>query len=311
MKKFVLLMALMLLCSCPLAQARFIPHAYAELSKTKAQELAFQYCEDKLGYSKDNIKVKQYAGDKDGWAFSFTIKEADPTSNGMIVVHMDGNGHLTEIIGPQPLPLYQQVCNDWDKKKRDYNAVYQFQIMWKSALATIPAEEQAEFENNAIRMPILAFLDHEVGLPTEDDITYEEAVQKAEDAILALPGWTPDMLAALRIQAEMYHVPIQYEHPVYQFVYSTIDHVEYEEAVVNGTIGSFHYETKHDQVKKAFGEAYPNHVNIRIDARTGEVVGDIYVQYQGYEFVCDSMAFFLWEANKNEPDVSEGMGGPI
>ncbi len=309
MKKFVLLMALVLLCSCPLAQAHFIPHAYAELSKTKAQELAFQYCEDKLGYSKDNIKVRQYAGDKDGWAFSFTIKDADPTSNGLIVVHMDGNGNLTEIIGPQPLSLYQQVCNDWNRKKRDYKTAYQFQQMWKSTLATLTDEEQAKFDRHARVTPILAFVNHDAGLPTEHDISYEEAVQKSKEAILALPGWTQEMIALIKIKAELYHVPVQYDRPVYQFVYSSINHVEYEEAVINDTVDSFDYDAKRNQVTQVFGEAYPRNLNIRIDAQTGEVVGDIYVQYRGDDFIGDPMAFFLWEADKNEPSASEGIGG--
>jgi len=305
MKKFILFLALVLLCSCSLAQERLIPCAYAELSKTKAQELALQYCEDELGYPKDTITIKQYANDNDGWAFSFMVVEPDPTTNGLIILHMDGKGNLTDITGPQPISLYQQFENAWMDAIFSYQAVYQTQQEWRPRLAHLSPEEQEDFDRNSRTRPVLAFMEHDVSLPTEQDISYEEAVQKSREAILALPGWTEEMLELIRIKGEVYHIPPNHDRPVYQFVYGLQSSVGQSIYVRSNHAKPFDYKYWAKREDAMFGEALPSNINVRIDAQTGALVGEVYVQTPFQDFITDPMICFLWEVESREPVAEE------
>ncbi len=302
MKKFVLLMALVLLCSCPLAQARFIPHAYAELSKTKAQELAFQYCEDELGYPEDTIRVYHYNSNNEGWRFSFKVKEADPTTNGLLIIDMDSKGNLTYAEGPQTLSLRSQFMRDWDRLDIGYQAVYQFQQDWKPRIANITEDEREEFVKLSHNRPFLEFMNLNIGLPTEQDIPYEEAVEKSREAILALPGWTQEMLDLMGIKEEVYITPPNYDRPVYQFIYALSSDIAYSQWIRNDPSGSFNNDALRKRNHQVFGDQLPMNINVRIDAQTGDVVGDICVQLSGTDCIGDPMRFFLWEVESPESE---------
>lgn len=273
--------------------------ARAELSETRAQELALQYCKDELAYTGDSLCLNQYDSNQDGWFFSFLVKEADPTTNGLIIVHMDGKGNLTDITGPQPISLYQQFQNAWRAAMKDYRAVYQFQQEWKPRLANLSPEDKADFNRMPDQFPYLAFMEHDVLLPTDQDISYEEALAKSKEAILASPGWTAEKLELMRVKAAIYHIPTNADRPVYQFVYRPASFVE----------PSDEYDDWEKRENEVFGEdPYPINVNVRLDAQTGELVGKVCVQTPGNP-IGEPMIFFLWEADRNEPVASEGMGG--
>lgn len=211
MKKFVLFMALVLLCSCSLAQERLLPRSYAELSKTKAQELAFQYCEDELCYPEDTIRVYHYLGDNEGWRFSFKVKEPDPTTNGLLIIGMDSKGNLTSAEGPQEL---------------------------------------------------------------------------------------------MGIKEEVYITPPHFDRPVYQFIYALSSDIAYAQWITNDSPGSFNTDASDKRNHQVFGDQLPMNINVRIDAQTGDVVGDICVQLSGTDCIGDPMRFFLWEVESPE-SVSE------
>ncbi len=273
--------------------------ACAELSETKARELAIQYCKDELDYTRDSLCLNQYDSNKDGWFFSFLVKDADPTTNGLIIVQMDGKGNLTDITGPQPISLYQQFQNAWRAAMQDYRAVYQFQQEWRPRMTSLSPEDKADFNRMPDQFPYLAFMEHDVLLPTDQDISYEEALAKSKEAILASPGWTAEKMALMRVKAAIYHIPKNADRPVYQFVYRPARFVE--------PLDEFDdWEKRENEV---FGSGlFPINVNVRIDAQTGELVGEVYVETPGNP-IGEPMVFFLWEADQNEPAATESIGG--
>ncbi len=286
----------------------FIPHAYAELSKTKAQELAFQYCEDELGYPEDTIRVYHYNSNNEGWRFSFKVKEPDPTTNGLLIIDMDTKGNLTNAEPPMALSLFEQYMKAWRTAMRDYRTVYQFQQEWKPRMANLMPEDQAYFDRQPYGRSYMALMEHDISLPTEQDISHEEAVKKAEEAIMALPGWTEEMVSLLGIHAEIFHTPSGIDHPVYQFVFRLASSIGLSIHADSEVDYEYDFEAlrKHDH--EVFGDMFPCNVNVRIDARTGELVGGICVELPGNP-IGDPVVFFLWEADRNEPVPTEGIGG--
>lgn len=266
-----------------------MPRAAADISGARATELAYQYCQERLGYGKDQLTPHQSVGGKDGWAFSFKVRDADPTTNGLVIVHMDEDGALTQLDAPTPISLYQQYFTAEKRAMRDYRAVHQLQRTWKARLANLTPEDRRAFSHSYC----LAFVNHDTGLPGAGDIPYEEAVARSREAILALPGWTREQVDVLRIRMEAYHVPPRHDAPVYQFVYGLASFVGQEEAVWSEEPIHFDGDVWRAREKRAFGEEEPYSVSVRIDARTGDVVGNIIIQYAGRPSVGDPTYFFL------------------
>lgn len=286
-----LLITVLCIISCLLL---VMPCGYASLDESSAKDLMYQYCEDRLGYTRADLEPYSFIHVFDGgWAFSLKIKDADPTTNGLITGQMTENGDLLEIEGPEPISLYEQLYYAWRQYSRNYKEVYRLKQEWEPLLSQLSAEAQREFNIHQDVFPMLAFVSHDIQLPSGTDIPYEEARAKAEEAILAMPGWTQEMLSLLMIDCEAYHVPMNSDRPVYQFVYNLGSDIGHRMELYGEALPGFNYDKQTREEKHVFGEARPSHISVSIDAQTGELFGEIYVEVLP-DFSGDAMVFLLW-----------------
>lgn len=252
--------------------------SYAAIDENKAEDLIYQYCEEQLGYSKEELELYNFIPQKgSGWSFSLKVKEADATTKGVITGELTGNGQLVKLEHQGNISVFEQILEDLRRSERSYEAMYQFKQKWAYRLSQLSDIELTELDKNKA-FPFKAFVNHDIRLPSAQDISYEQAKMKAEKAILELPGWTQEMLDHIRVKLEVYHIPVQGDRPVYQFVYDEASEVGYIEAMFSGNNYSFNYEKLSKAERKVFGDVRLNAVSVRIDAQTGELVGEIHVQ---------------------------------
>lgn len=251
---------------------------HAEASNTKMQELACQYTQDKLGYAKEKLQEYSFVKTEKGtWAFSLRIKDADPTTNGLVIGELSENGKLLTLEGPKPVSLYTQLLEAMVRAQRDYREVYKIKQTWLPRLNSMSPQDAKEFERHRQNIDFVAFIQHDIRLPGAGDISYQSAKSKAEGAILALSGWNQEMLSLLRIDLEVFHVPKDFIKPVYQFVYSLASFVRSTEAAIAGD-HTFNFSEAFAQEKLVFGKMLPMYVSVRIDTQTGEIRGPVEVE---------------------------------
>lgn len=253
--------------------------AYAAISQAEAKVLMYQHCEENLGYPKEALAPYNFIRKNEGgWAFSLTVKDADATTNGLVIGEMAEDGQLTALEGPQPISSYLQLYDGLMRSERSYEAMYRLKVEWEPRLNQLNAEELAELDRHSSFFPFIALINHDIRLPADSDVSYEDARKSAEEAILASGGWTQEMMDLIRIKIEIYHVPVGSDRPVYQFIYSLASSVGQIEALYCGKSYNFDYDKLAKKENRVFGKALPIVISVRIDAQTGKALDDVYIE---------------------------------
>ena len=275
-KRLLCLLLLCALCFQPLCGSR----AEAE----DIREILYQYCESELGYTRDNLTPNQYVQNEDGsWDFSFYVKDAEPMTNGLVIGSLDSDGKLIEIQGPAPVKSVAMWLNQEVRKCMfDYRELYLLKQQWEPKLDSIPEKDMETLNAAQSFNPILDFLRLDIVLPDDKCIPYEEARRKTVEIIEAMDGWKPEMTEHVDVMVELLYIPDGMDHPVWQFVYSMASSVfhqktslrekEYTDEV------SDRYDRMADEEDAIFGQNLPCMISIRIDAYTGEQVGETYLE---------------------------------
>lgn len=259
-RRFLVLALLMLLA--------FPSHSLGEEATT---EKIFSLVEQQLGYTKDQLSVNQIQETTEGGlAFSLKIKDADPTTNGLIIGMLDKAGNLVEIKGPQSIDLRRQYQRDWVASHFSYEDIYALVQKWRPIVNSMSPEELSEFDHKKQYNDLYGFLNHSVGLPTVEDLSHDEALACAKAEILKLPGWTQEKLDLFCVRTEVYHIPTGTERPAYFFIFGRVS-LEFEE--------ESDYKAWAVKEKTVFGDAVPYSVCVHIDAQTGELIGNIWVEF--------------------------------
>lgn len=244
--------------------------------------LMYQYCEEQLGYTKDALELYNFVQKTEGgWAFSLKVKDADPTTNGLVIGEMAEDGQLVSLEGPTSISVFEQLREALLSSERSYEAMYQLKLEWEPKLDQLSDDDLAELnlEWLAKLWPFIPLLHHDIRLPADGDISYEEAQANAEKAILALPEWTQEMLDCMAIRLVVYHVPENSSTPVYQFVYGLASSVHvYDYHYGEPAISESTYDKLSENEDRVFGDVEPCFVSVRINAQTGEVAGDIIIE---------------------------------
>lgn len=271
----------------------FIPLVHAAISEAEARESAHQYCEDQFGYAKEDQDIYDFSPRKGGgWAFGIKALEADGTMKEFIRGELDKNGKLLSLKGRGEITVSEQIQDDLWRNARSYEAMYAFKQKWEQRFTRLSNEKLNELDRNR-HFPFKSLVQHNICLPSPMDISYEEAKKKSQEAILKLPGWTQEMLDHLRINLEVYHVPVGSDRPVYQFVYRTASSVMHVEAIVSGADHDAAYDRLKNAEDRIFAKACPWNVNVRIDAQTGEQIGDIFIDIPPTQY--SDVEFILWK----------------
>ena len=248
-------------------------------------EMVYPYCESELGYTRDDLTPYNLVHNQDGgWSFSFYVKNAAPLTNGLVIGSIDEGGKLSQIEGPSPVSTFEWLNWEVGKCLLNYKDIYQLKQQWEPKLDSIPDKELDLFIRMRDLNPILDFLRHDIILPDDQCISYEDAVQKSISNIEKINGWKPEMTDHIGIIAEVVHIPSGMDHPVYQFIY-TLRSIAvfarnnlYEEEYTDELDRKItRMEAEEDAV---FGGSKncPYVISIQIDAYSGEQVGEIYIE---------------------------------
>ena len=292
------LSSLLLITCAAVLLAAHIPCTYAAMSETELKERIIQYCMEQFGYTKDALEPYNFAHkDGGGWAFSLKIKDADPTTNGLVTGEMTEDGQLVSLEGPKSISISEQLREALLSSERSYEAMYWFKTEWGPRLAQLSDEDLADLNRDwfAKIWPFVSLLHHDIRLPAAQDISYEDAMETAREAILALAGWTREMLDCMAVRLAVYHVPAHGSDPVYQFVYSTASSVsQYDYHYGEQPISDTAYHKLIADEARMFGSTPPRFISVRINARTGALSGDIIIEAppasEGAPYI-----YILWE----------------
>ena len=279
MKKIICLLLLCVLSFQPLCSGSRAEKA------DDIREILYQYCESELGYTRDNLTPYNLVQNEDGsWDFSFYVKDAEPMTNGLVIGSLDSNGKLVEIKGPAPVSTVEWLNEQVGKCMFSYQDIYELKQQWEPKLDSIPEKDMEFFDSIQSFNPILDFLRLDIVLPDEQCIPYEEAKQKSIDVIEAMDGWKPEMTEHIDVMVELIYIPDGMDHPVWQFIYALASDVFYSKAVLSEEEYTNEMSAKNKQMmeeeKAVFGgsQNLPIHISIRIDAYTGEQVGETFLE---------------------------------
>ena len=270
-RKIICLLLLCALC--------FRPFCRSLADNAEIWEKAYKYCESELGYSRDDLEQDDLTRFDDGtWGFYFVVKDAPEMTDGRVSGILDTDGSLVSINGLSNLPAWEWLNGQIGKCLFSYQEIYALKKEWESKLDSF-SESDMEYINSMQDFnPILDFLRLDIVLPDEKCIPYEEARQKAVGIIEAMDGWTPEKTEHIDIKAEVVYIPSGMDHPVYQFIYSTASHVHHFKSAY-GLEPYMETQQMMDEEDKVFGgnKNLPFHLSIRIDAYTGEQVGETFL----------------------------------
>jgi len=124
---------------------------------------------------------------------------------------------------------------------------------------------------SGFRKVIKNAVEQDIRLPEEGAIALDVAWEKAEAAVLALPGWNAEKLAMFGRYAEVYYHSKEVGKPVYHLFFSQKQPFWPEFAGVAGeNIGETYYKPLYDLFGGDFLDT-PRYVAVRLDAKTGEL----------------------------------------
>ena len=248
-----------------------------------ARETAYWYCEYELGYTRDELTPYNYVqNDDNSWDFSFSIKNPDPQTNGLVLVSLNEDGSLRSIQGPSPVSAFEWL--NWDVRRClfSYEDIYRLKQEWEPKLDSLPESEMELFNLLHDRNPILDFLKHDIVLPDDRCISYEDARKKSVEIIESMDGWTGEMTKHIDIIAEVVHIPSGMDHPVYQFIYTLASDAasarnNFFDEEYTDAFGKM-LDRMWKEEEEVFQGNYPMVISLRIDAWSGEQVGEIYLE---------------------------------
>ena len=282
-KAMKLLRRLLSFIICVSCIGAFSSCAFAETEDIR--EILYQYCESELGYTRENLTPYNIVQNEDGsWDFSFYVKNAEPGTNELVIGALDADGNLVEIKGPAPVSTMEWLNEQVSKCMFSYQDIYELKKQWEPKLDSLSEQDLADFESIQSFNPILDFLKLDIVLPDEQCIPYEEAKQKSIDVIEAMDGWKPEMTEHIDVMVELIYIPDGMDHPVWQFIYALASDVFYSKAVLSEEEYTNEMSAKNKQMmeeeKAVFGgsQNLPIHISIRIDAYTGEQVGETFLE---------------------------------
>ena len=268
---------------CVLCVGSISTSAFAETDDIG--EILYQYCESELGYTRENLTPYNIVQNEDGsWDFSFYVKNAEPGTNELVIGALDADGNLVEIKGPAPVSTMEWLNEQVSKCMFSYQDLYELKKQWEPKLDSLSEQDLADFESIQSFNPILDFLKLDIVLPDEKCIPYEAAKQKSIEIIEAMNGWKPEMTEHIDVMVELVYIPSGMDHPVYQFIYALASDVFFTKAALSGEEYTNEMSKKNRQMseeeKTIFGGSknLPIHISIRIDAHTGEQVGETFLE---------------------------------
>ena len=269
-------------------------------SDKEMMEAAYQAIYAELGIAKDEM-VFHISGKGDAantWNFFFIEKESKLDTDGLIEVVLDGEGAVLKVIPPRMLHLIEQVQKSHARDFYGIESLYQLKQLWLPYSEDIRAalEEEIEFRKIAYSeagMVYQGYLSHadavayavlqDLRLPGDEVVSKEAAPEAAINAIAAQPGWSKEHISMLPLYIEAYYYSDELSKLTYVFVFSRQSSAFGEYAGKSYEYFEKHYENPLFAMFGGSSASTPLYVGIRIDAATGEAIGEPDVMFPPIE----------------------------
>lgn len=237
---------------------------------------------EEAGFVPGAYEHKGIVGDPDsGWHFSIWLPDHPEDDTGMY-------GFILT-------PDYELILERAPMKRTPEQQLYDAFLVSKGPESYLPFAELVEKWRD--RVDELEFFDvwstrfvtMDIRRPDAGAISYEAAVASANEALLALPGWTEDTLTHFVMEASVYLVPEDIGRPVWLFVYD-------KEVPFDGDMDAFNAALERLYSYTVNGEPEPVQFSVLIDAMDGTLVETprfdyVPVQYVWSDFVIRTPEF--------------------
>lgn len=251
----------------------------------KGRQISYDILKKEAGLAPEDVTPYQSAGNKkEGYAYSYIQKNHPKTNDGCWVVWLNGDLSFRELCQPNPVDAVQRI-REFFPRGTDHRVtareVYEFVQTEREDFEELQMLAQTEREGfrHGARM-LLTLFDNEILNPTEQMLPIAHIKAKADEGILALPGWTQEKLDMYPFCVDVCYQSPTYNRPVYLLLYKQRSS---DDAQFAGRSYEY-YERVYDQVlDKMFGGSIntPLKVVVILDAMTGEVLGEPTMDFPG------------------------------
>ena len=272
-----------------------------DIPQEKALSIAQEAVMEKFGETEESLKKYQVFAELRSRADQrderkWLVYYVDPQQEGtpQYDVWMDGKtGELEEVWSPaQKVEEAKKnappahISQMWDEAIVAFREAEPYTTDSLMGLRAQWADKFAEMKQHTTHWggmynTIKNLMEQDIRLPEDGAISSEQAWEKAETAVLALPGWTREKLDMFGRLAEVYYFSRELDKPVYHLFYTQKRHYWPE---FDG-MPSDHYEKDYLLPLYALygGDStdVPHYAAIRLDAKTGELTeAPVVGQYQ-------------------------------
>lgn len=278
MRKAILLF--LALCLLPL-------FATADITRQEAEQKALQYFYEKEQLKPEDLKPYKtlFSKDQQDWYVGFEPTVPKENTEGVYFVILDLQGNLKEMSTPRELNLTQQLIRDVNQQLRghtDTQALLALKEKWTPHLTDILQSEQERERQPQPRYQrvanIVTALSQGLRMPEAGEISEQEALDKAREIIVNTPPWSQEKLSHYPPLIAAHYVSNELHQPVWYLLF-------HQESAGGGRFRDQSWEAYEKAYLKPLQKLFsgpkdtPLFVCLRLDARTGELLGEVFCEY--------------------------------
>lgn len=245
-----------------------------------------------------SFQVPEFASEGDNqayWMVEYTVPKDMPEASRLfpesfwVFIHPDTGALLEPVDSLRDalqeqmdsafeIDLTMQVADSFKASCASLEGMAAFRQKWEPKLAVLVKAGQvpgSKAYDPGLGQNIARLIPR-IGMPEAGDIEKNAALENARQCIAALPGFPETQRDYLVLAVEAYIRPDNGDVPLYHFIFSL---PRITQSLTNAQENEFF--NRRDAYDTAFGgkTLSPDHISIRIDARTGAQVGDPLVLY--------------------------------
>lgn len=275
--------ALPLLLSLLLALCLLPAPSLADISREQAEEKALAYLFSEAGLGPEDLEPYEAFRNSGnaGWSVAFIPKVMPEHLNGAYFLIMDREGALLHMTKPSELSYAQRLSQDVLKLGPGMFTTQQLLALkekWAPRLSDLLKEEGEQQKKHNLYVSIAQALNQHIRPPESGDLSQEEALDKAREAIQTTPPWSQEKLSHYLPYAAVRYDSLLWNQPAWYLVFSL------EQASSDRFM-----RREEGYYEKAYllplarlfsgAENVPNYVCLCLDARTGAPLGEVYTEY--------------------------------
>lgn len=260
--------------------------AYAELGSAEIQEIVLSRAEEVMSCPPDGLVLEYLTFNEEtgAWHFEVSWKIRPEDMRSGFSGDVDPEGHFLHVSEPRWEHPAENLNREYKLTPHTHDALYRLREKWLPLLQSLSEEDNAYLAdpNNTYLVPVRDLMLQELVLPDETFLSREEAESAAIRAIEAVDGWKKELTAHIGLDLDVTHIPAGSGRPVWDLVNDLAGDAEFHRLCRSGAAVSDRefdrLDRQSDQDREAFGGSAPLYIFVRIDARTGELIGDVHFE---------------------------------